>query len=276
MKCTLAGTEIFYETFGDGRPLVILPGQPSDHRSLTRFMEPVFAQREGWLRIYPDLPGTGQSIVSGDQLATVDHVLDAVLAFIDAVIPGQRFTLAGLSAGGYLARGIVHRRAAVVDGLLLMVPGVKADEAQAQLPPRTPIVEDPALLAELPPNQRASAEALVVAQTPEVIAATRAMLAEEVAIADHVFLNRLEAAGGFSFDVDALPAPFTAPTLMLTGRQDNLCGYRDAWELLANYPRATFAVLDRAGHLMTFEQEAVCHALVGEWLGRVEEWSAAR
>lgn len=275
MKCTLAGTEIFYETYGAGRPLVILPGQPSDHRSLARFMEPVFAQREGWRRIYPDLPGTGQS-TSSEQLATVDHVLDAMLAFIDAVVPGQRFTLAGLSYGGYLARGIVHRRAAMIDGLLLMVPMVKADEAQAQLPPRTPIVENPALLAELPPNERPIADALVVAQTPEVIAATHTMVAEEVAIADHASLSRIEAAGGFAFDVDALPTPFIAPTLMLTGRQDNVCGYRDAWELLANYPRATFAVLDRAGHLATFEQETLCHALVGEWLGRVEEWSAAR
>lgn len=274
MKCALAGAEIFYETHGAGRPLVILPGQPSDHRSLARFMEPVFAQREGWQRIYPDLPGTGQSTAS-EQLAAVDHILDAMLAFIDAVIPGQRFTLAGLSYGGYLARGIIHQRAEMIDGLLLMVPMVKADETQAQLPPRTPIVEHPALLAELSPGERPIAEALVVAQTPEVLAATRTMLAEEVAIADHAFLNRIEAAGGFSFDVDALPAPFGAPTLVLTGRQDNICGYRDAWELLANYPRGAFAVLDRAGHLATFEQEALCHALVREWLDRVEESSAA-
>jgi len=54
-------------------------------------------------------------------------------------------------------------------------------------------------------------------------------------------------------------APFLAPTLILTGRQDNICGYRDAWEVLELYPRATFAVLDRAGHILRGEQEAPVH-----------------
>jgi pimeloyl-ACP methyl ester carboxylesterase len=58
---------------------------------------------------------------------------------------------------------------------------------------------------------------------------------------------------------------------MLTARQDHLCGYRDAWELLDTSPRATFAVLDRAGHLVNIEQDVLCHALMREWLDRVEE-----
>jgi pimeloyl-ACP methyl ester carboxylesterase len=58
---------------------------------------------------------------------------------------------------------------------------------------------------------------------------------------------------------------------MLTARQDHLCGYRDAWDLLDNYPRATFAVLDRAGHFVNIEQDVLCQALMREWLDRVEE-----
>ena len=103
-----------------------------------------------------------------------------------------------------------------------------------------------------------------------VVEAVRAMQAE-IQLADHAFLARLEAAGPFSFDVDRLPAPFGGPTLMLTARQDHLCGYRDAWDLLDHYPRATFAVLDRAGHLVNIEQDALCQALMREWLDRVEE-----
>ena len=36
------------------------------------------------------------------------------------------------------------------------------------------------------------------------------------------------------------------PTLVIAGRQDVTAGYRDAWHILESYPRATFAVLDRA------------------------------
>jgi pimeloyl-ACP methyl ester carboxylesterase len=268
MQCDLGDTTIYYETHGAGRPIVMLPGQPSDHRIIERFMEPVFVQRDGWLRIYPDLPGTGRSPGS-DRLATPDAMLGAMLAFIDAVIPGQRFVLAGLSYGGFLARGVVHHRAAAIDGLLLCAPQVKSDPADAQLPPRTPLVADPALVAEMGPGAD-----LIVAQTPRVAEAVREVLAE-VRLADFAFLERLEATGPYSFDVDALPAPFATPTLILTARQDHLCGYRDAWGLLENYPRATFAVLDRAGHFVNIEQDALCHALIREWLGRVEEWVAS-
>ena len=274
MNFTFGGVEIFYEAFGTGRPLVLLPGQPSNHLSLARSIEPAFAQRAGWQRIYLDLPGTGQS-PSGAAVATPDKLLDAMLAFIDAVIPEQRFTLAGLSYGGYLARGVLQRRADLIDGLLLCVPMIKADETQAQLPPHTTIVANPALLAQVPEDEQPLVAHMVVAQTPPVVAAAREVFAE-VAVADHAFLTRLEADGGFTFDVDALRAPFPAPTLLVTGRQDNICGYRDAWELLANYPRATFAVLDRAGHFANIEQEALCHPLIVEWLDRVEEWSAIR
>jgi pimeloyl-ACP methyl ester carboxylesterase len=264
VQVSLGDATIFYEAHGAGRPVVILPGQPSDHRLMEQFMEPVFAEREGWLRLYPDLPGTGRSR-GADHLATPDQMLGAILAFIDQVIPGQRFVLAGLSYGGLMARGVMYHRAAAVDGLLLCVPQVKADAADAQLPPRQAIVADPALAAQLGPIAN-----LMVVQDEQAGAAVRGLLAQ-VRGADHDFLARLEAAGGFSFDVDRPPAPFAGPTLILTARQDHLCGYRDAWDLLANYPRATFAVLDRAGHLIDIEQAALCHALIREWLDRVEE-----
>lgn len=269
MQCELAGGTIYYESYGAGRPIVMLPGRPSDHGVMERFMEPLFTQREGWLRLYPDLPGTGRS-PRGERVPTHDQMLDAVLAFIDAVIPGQRFVLAGLSYGGYLARGVVYHRAAGIDGLLLCAPQVKADAAQAQLPPKITLVQDPAGVAQVTPAEAGLIAALVVVQSPPVIEAARAVLAE-VRLADHPFNAQLEEARPFSFAVDTLPAPFDRPTLILTARQDNVCGYRDAWDLLENYPRATFAVLDRAGHLINIEQAGLGHALMREWLERVEE-----
>jgi pimeloyl-ACP methyl ester carboxylesterase len=266
VKCDLGDIEIFYETCGAGRPIVMLPGIPSDHGIMFRFMEPLFVQRDGWQRLYPDLPGTGHT-PGVDRLATPDSVLDALLGFIDTVIPGQRFVLAGYSYGGYLARGVIYQRAASIDGLMLCAPMMKADPAQVQLPKRTTLVEDSTLIAQLDPG----IADLIVVQSPKVVEAVRGVL-EEVQTADFPFIARLEETG-FSFDVDRLPAPFGGPTLILIARQDHICGYRDTLGLLDNYPRATFAVLDRAGHFVNIEQDGLCHALMGEWLDRVEEWA---
>ena len=121
MKCDLGDLTIFYESYGTGRPMVMLPGRPSDHHIMARFMEPLFKQRDGWLRIYPDLPGTGLT-PSIDRLTTHDAMLNAMLAFIDTVIPAQHFVLAGYSYGGYLARGVTSRRPVLIDGLMLCAP----------------------------------------------------------------------------------------------------------------------------------------------------------
>ena len=48
-------------------------------------------------------------------------------------------------------------------------------------------------------------------------------------------------------------------------------GYRDAWHILENFPRASFAALDMAGHILHLEQEKLFNGLLNEWLDRVEK-----
>ena len=38
MQCDLGDLMIFYETYGTGRPIVMLPGRPSDHHVMARFI----------------------------------------------------------------------------------------------------------------------------------------------------------------------------------------------------------------------------------------------
>ena len=93
--------------------------------------------------------------------------------------------------------------------------------------------------------------------------------------ADSSFLARLQSGGyAFSFAVDPLLEPFTKPALFLMGRQDGIVGYRDAFRILEQYPRASYAVLDRAGHNLQIEQERLFAALVEEWAFRIEEEEA--
>ena len=56
-----------------------------------------------------------------------------------------------------------------------------------------------------------------------------------------------------------------------TGRQDPAVGYRDAWQIIENYPRASYIVLDRSEHGTTPQHTELFKILVGDWLDRVEE-----
>jgi len=275
MDCELKDITVHYEMLGAGRPIIMLHGWSIDHRHMVSDLEPVFGHRDGWKRIYLDLPGHGRT-PGKDWITNQDKILDVVLDFIDNVISGQRFVVVGASAGAYLARGIVHHRMASLDGLLLTVPLIVADDAIRRVPPHVTLVADAALAAQLEPDEAEGLFQGAVVQSQKVVDYIRANFQSASEIGDLDFQAKIREHPknyAFSFDIDALPQPFPAPTLIVTGRQDSWVGYRDPWQILDNYPRGTFAVLDRSGHFLGVEQEDLFHALVGEWLDRVEEYA---
>lgn len=261
---------VHYQERGSGTPILMLHAREADHRQVLADMEPLFADRPGWRRLYPDLPGMGRT-PGAEWIAHQDRVLDVVTGFLEAVVPGQRFVVAGTSYGGYLALGLVHRLGAMIDGLALTVPAVERERERRRLPPKQVLVEDAAYRDALTPEESRLAESFVV-QSPEALEALRAYVEPGLEAADRPFLDRLFLSRAFSFDVRELDAAFPAPTLVLAGRQDSLVGYRDAWTILDSFPRATFAVLDRAGHALSIEQRGLFRSLAGEWLDRVREY----
>jgi pimeloyl-ACP methyl ester carboxylesterase len=269
VKVTVQGIPVHYRDEGEGRPVVMLHGRPSDHRLMHHHLEPIFAARAGWRRLYPDLPGMGTT-PPADWIETQDDMLEVVLGFIDSVIPGQQFSLIGASYGGYLARGVVHRRSADIDGLLLWAPAVTLERDNRTTPAHQVFRQDPAALASLEPDEQNWLQVAVV-QTPETLAEFRAAAKPGFPLADEAFLERLEEHDSFSFDVTDLAGPLTVPTLIVAGRQDSIVGYAEAVDLLEAFPRATLAVLDRAGHALAGEQRPLFRALVNDWLDRVEE-----
>jgi pimeloyl-ACP methyl ester carboxylesterase len=258
MECQLEKTTIFYDSFGQGRPILMLHGRPSDHRHMVTDFEPLFEDRPGWLRLYPDMPGMGKT--PGEEWITgEDSMLQVLLDFIEAMIPGQRFAVAGTSYGGYMAQGLVYHRAAMIDGLFLMTPGIIRAE------------EDDVLFSGLEPDEAEFFSGFAVVQSRELLHSLRTDIFPAMEIADHEFLKRISASEGYSFDIENLPKPFEKPTLILLGRQDSITGYADAWKILDNYPRASFVVLDRAGHGLGHEQKELSETLANEWLDRVSE-----
>ncbi|SJZ47877.1 Pimeloyl-ACP methyl ester carboxylesterase [Enhydrobacter aerosaccus] len=273
MQCELDNATIHYQAHGEGRPILFLHGWSMDHRLEVADYEPIFASHAGWRRLYPDLPGMGRSIAK-EGIKAQDDILAALLAFIDRVIPDQRFLLAGTSFGAYLARAIAVRRRPRVAGLLLRVPCIIPDDARRTRPLFQPLVSDETLLSSLEARER---EALgdVLVQTSEYVQAFGQKvhsLIEPAMKAAAPLASDIRADSrryGLSFDLAQEEKGFTEPTLIVAGRQDTVVGYRDAWEILESYPRATFAVIDRADHAWPVESPNLLGPLVGDWLARV-------
>lgn len=269
-RINLLDSEIYYEIYGEGIPVLMIHGWSVDHRLMSGCLEPVFALHPTrFMRIYIDLPGMGLS-KAGESIRCSDQVLDVILAFVDAVIPGQKFLLAGESYGGLLARGLLRKRCEDILGLLLICPSVTPDQSKRNIPPFTVMTKDTAFLSSLSDTERAAFTWINVVQTQKVWDKFKTDVYPAIMIYDKEFLeHRLE--GAFSYEVDPLEKPFEKPCLILAGRQDSSVGYKDQFTLLEDYPHASFAILDRAGHNLQIEQEGLFSNLVSEWLDRVVE-----
>jgi pimeloyl-ACP methyl ester carboxylesterase len=260
--------ELNFVERGDGVPLLALHGWTPDHRLMLGSLERAFVERPGYRRLYPDLPGMGRT-TAPPSIASSDEVLDAVQDFVEDVIGDSPFLLAGESYGGYLARGLARARGGQVLGLALICPiGVAIEHAGRRLPERSVLRPDPELLAAVDERLAGEFADIAVVQTQETFDRFQDEIQSGLDIADTDAMARIRQRWTLTADPEDGPA-FTRPTLILTGRQDDVVGYLDQFALLPHYPRASFAVLDLAGHNLQIEQPHLFNALIGEWLDRV-------
>jgi pimeloyl-ACP methyl ester carboxylesterase len=264
------GMNIYYESIGSGLPIIMIHGWSLDHRSLKGCMEKLFAGYEGvFRRIYFDLPGMGKT-KGNEWLSCTDRMLELVVDFIEGVIADQPFLLVGESYGGYLARGVVQKRQHLVRGMFLKCPLARHETQFANASEFRALVKDEALNGILTEEDRSYFEPVSVIQTQKTWARFRDEILPGLKISDNSYINNnWGKRAPYSYDVDQLECPLEKPVLILMGKQDSMVGYTDSWNYLKNYPRASFVVLDNAGHNLQIEQPDLFDCLAKDWLDRI-------
>ena len=211
MECDLGNISIHYEVFGEGKPLIVLPGWGMNSCKAAHRIEPYFQQRGGWKRIYIDPPGHGKT--SGkDWITNQDEMLEVILACLDKLTAGKRFCLLGISLGAYLVRGIMQHRAALADGIAMLVPGIIAEDEKRKVPPYKVLVEEPTLREDLSPEEALIYNASVV-RTGKWLEYLRTIpQVPEQENGDPEFLAKIREHPekyAFSFNVDDVAQPFS-------------------------------------------------------------------
>lgn len=265
--CRVQNADMYYEEVGEGTPIVLVHGFTPDHRLMSGCMEPIFQERTGFRRIYLDLPGMGKTR-DYERIANSDDMLEAVISLIDSLIPGQSYLIAGESYGGYLARGLIAKHKERVLGAAFICPMILPRKEDRTLPAHAILQQDDAFMDTLTAEEAADFASIQVVLNESNWVRYKQEIVSGCALADESFLDKIRQAYGFSYAIDTVP--YEKPSLFIMGKQDSAVGYKDAYALLDNYPRGTFAALDKAGHNLQIEQPVVFNALVNEWLDRVE------
>lgn len=262
------GIPIACEVRGQGRPILLVHGWSADRGYMLADLEPVFDEHPGWRRIYLDLPGHGETPAPA-WLSTEDQLLAIVRDFIDAMLPEGTLAIAGSSYGGRLAVGLVRLIPDRLAGAGLLVPAISAADGSLDPADHRVFFEDSSVFQDLAPDEGWMPDTLVVHER-WMVDELRAHDMPAYRRADYEFLSRLEANMQATGAAGRPGPPFDRPSLILAGRQDSTVGYRPACSLVEEFPRATCAVLDMAGHqLGRLERPGLFRALVGDWLERM-------
>lgn len=231
-----------------GRPaLILLPGMPLDAalwdhqvRHLADVADPV--------------------VVELAECESIAAMADKVLAAAP-----DRFAVAGLSMGGYVALEILRRSPERVDRLALLDTNARADTAEATATRR---------------------EAVALARQGrygQVIRAALPRLIHPDRMADDGFvrsvLDQMERVGvdGYAREQEAIInrpdsrpglAAIRCPTLVVCGRQDMLTPPALHEEMADAIPGARLVLVEDCGHLSAMEQPQAVTAVMRDWLLR--------
>lgn len=269
-------SNLSWHSIGDGIPILFIHGWEMNRLYESSDFEPIFDSIPGFRRIYVDLPGMGSTPANG--IKSIDDIFSRLVYFVETVIGKDRFLLAGSSCGGALAIGLSHRFRSQIDGLLLRVPLVESDNSKRDLDLFKPIISNPELISHLSPQEKNDLGNVLI-QTPEYLSKLRQKMnitvLPAIRASDSGILGRIRSDKQLyqlSTKYHSNTDKFLAPTLVICGRQDDDVGYRDSIHLLKQYPRATFAVLDRETHALPLDDQGLFKALVLNWIYRVNEW----
>lgn len=273
LNTKMINSTIHCKIYGEGKPLVIFHPLAMDHRAMKAWMEPIFEQLPGWRRIYVDLPAHGKSDI-GQQVTTSDDFVAILVEFLQSLFgKTDRFSLVGMSFGGYMAQGIFTQMNAQIDGLCLLAPAIHKKDRT--LPDRVILEKEEGLLAGIDSDIATAFETLMVVQNRRNLSAFLADIQPGRELANRAFLAGDWRKNGFFFAHEPFGEDevFENPALILLGRQDWICGYEDQQKLLKHFPYATYAVLDQAGHMLQIEKRKLVQFLFVEWLERIKHMS---
>lgn len=226
--------------------LVMLPGMMCDHRL---FAPQVEALKERFDIVIPELSAS-----------SIEEMAQTVLTDVNA----DRFNLAGLSMGGIVAMEIVRQAPERVSRLALLDTNHFADAPdkfelrnrqiddvkQGKL--RDVIVEEmkPVYLAK---QNRSNQQLLNTLIDMAMDVGAETFMAQSIALRDRP-------------DQSETLKNYIGPSLVLCGKEDNLCLPEQHEEIAGLLPNSVLEIVEGAGHITTLEAPHIVNSALIKWL----------
>ena len=247
---------------GSGLPVVVAHGMGVDHRSLM-MLDDWFP--EGTERLYLDLPGHGRTPPLDGKGGLPEYAEWFADAIDDLVGEDRPFALVGNSMGGALARAAIALRPRRVVGVALIAPVVDPVMARRHVAEHVVDEPNPGLMHRLPLDQVLDFVRMGVNQSFDAWRRYQRFILPGIRAFDREAYARLEARYWLVHDPESVFGTFDGPALVVCGRRDQIVGYEDQKAILPHYPRARYAVIEKAGHNVYVDRPEQVGALLRDW-----------
>ncbi|MDR7487139.1 MAG: alpha/beta fold hydrolase [Armatimonadota bacterium] len=263
MYLTANGVRVHYQTWGRGRPVVLLHGFPLSG-AMWRPQGEGLSER--WQVVAPDFRGFGASDPPTGAMTLEDYA-DDVLRVTDA-LGLSRFVLGGLSMGGYVVFRVLAKAAGRVDAVILADTRADPDTEEGRRRRFDGIAR---IEREGPEGFLADFTAALVGPTTRAHRTDVLEAVHSMACAAHPRgLTVALAAIAARPDSRPLLSGLAVPVLVVVGEEDTVTPPDAARAMAAAIPGARLVVVPGAGHLANLERPEAFTAAVREFLADLE------
>ncbi len=263
-KISLDDADIYYETHGDGEPLILIPGLGT---GLWLWYKQVPAFAQSFRTVIFDPPGVSRS--DNQREAFTIRALAGTIAKLLDSLSIERAHVLGASLGGFVAQEFALCYPHQTESLVLCC--TSAGGAR-HVPPPASVLEAYAANFHLSVNERIRRN-LLLSFAPRYVAEHAAEVERVISmrlsnfVPDEVYLSQVRA--GQTFDADGRVSRIATPTLVITGDADLIVPIENSATLAAAIPRSKLVLIPGGGHMVFIEEAETFNAAVIQFIKHV-------
>ncbi|MEP1206672.1 MAG: alpha/beta fold hydrolase [Rhizobiaceae bacterium] len=262
------GSDIYYETLGDGPPILMMHGGLGFSHD---YLQPYFDRlAESHTVIYYDHLGNGRSARPDDYAELTFDRMVSDAAGLMAHLGHEKFTLIGHSYGGFVAQAFAAQKADLLDGLILLdtvpaldyKPNMAGNEQQMAAFGR--MFSGPMTNNDEWRKTWTTAVQMYFHRWDDAVGAAL----DEATVYEYRAWN---VSGALLKDFNLLSAlpGIQTPTLVISGRHDGITPPGPGTERIAALlPNAELVILEDSGHYPFIEQQDAFFKALQSWLAR--------
>lgn len=271
MEYNFKNKKLFYTTLGEGIPLLVVHGYVLDHTSMLISLEKIFSSYKGFKRIYVDLPLMGNS--RDFDVESADEFLEVLISFVNDIIKDEKFSLIGMSYGGYLIRGLAYHFNKQIIGMNMVAPVIYPKRENRELPEEEIIYKDEYICSLAVEELYEFDEAFVIL-TKELFEFYKEYVLKSLIKSDEAKLAYIQKNNySFSIDIDKINYIYDFPTIAIVGKNDSVVGYRDINNIKSNYKNLRIHLIDKSGHMLQYENPTLFEEYTSKWLDEVKVYN---